>query len=89
MRRSDFSTDIDTPNLEAISLSELEAHDRELLEVKPTRGPVDYLLTATPSICLYSLEREPSLEAITYLDADLMFFRDPAPLFEELGTTPC
>jgi SAM-dependent methyltransferase len=76
---------LDVPRLEAIPLSELETHDRDLVGVKPTRGHVDYLLTATPSICLYSLEREPSLEAITYLDADLMFFRDPTPLFDELG----
>jgi SAM-dependent methyltransferase len=77
---------LELPRLEAIPLSELEAHDQGLVEVKPTRGPVDYLLTATPAICLYSLEREPSLDAITYLDADLMFFGDPEPLFEELGS---
>ena len=73
------------PNLVTVSLAELEAHDRELLAVKPTRGHVDYLLTATPSVCLYTLEREPDVDLITYLDADLMFFRDPAPLFDELG----
>ena len=73
------------PNLVTVSLAELEAHDRELLAVKPTRGRVDYLLTATPSVCLYTLEQDPNVELITYLDADLMFFRDPAPLFDELG----
>ena len=30
------------PNLVTVSLAELEAHDRELLAVKPTRGHVDY-----------------------------------------------
>jgi len=76
---------LELPNLITVSLPELEAHDRDLLAVKPTRGHVDYLLTATPCICLYTLEREPDVDLITYLDADLMFFRDPAPLFDELG----
>jgi SAM-dependent methyltransferase len=73
------------PNLVVVGLDELERHDPELLEVKPTRTQVEYCWTATPAILVYCLETEPDLDAITYLDADLMFFADPAPLFEELG----
>ncbi|HJQ75041.1 MAG TPA: class I SAM-dependent methyltransferase [Gaiellaceae bacterium] len=73
------------PRLTAIGLDELEAHDRELLAVKPTRTQVEYCWTATPAVCAYALETEPDLDAITYLDADLMFFRDPAPIWQELG----
>lgn len=73
------------PHLTAIGLDELEAHDRELLAVKPTRTQVEYCWTATPAICTYALETEPELEAITYLDADLMFFRDPEPIWREFG----
>jgi len=73
------------PRLAAIGLEELEAHDAELLEVKPTRTQVEYCWTATPAVCTYALETEPDLEAITYLDADLMFFRDPEPIWQELG----
>ena len=29
----------------------------------------------------------PQVDAITYLDADLFFFSDPAPLFEEIGSS--
>jgi SAM-dependent methyltransferase len=71
------------PSLHAIALEELEAHDPELLTVKPTRTQVEYCWTATPAVALYALEREPELDLITYLDADLMFFRDPAPIFAE------
>jgi SAM-dependent methyltransferase len=73
------------PNVSAIGIEELEARDPGLKAVKPTRSSVEYYWTATPAICLASLEREPELEAITYLDADLMFFSHPAPLFDELG----
>ena len=68
------------PRLTAIGLDELEAHDSELLSVKPTRTQVEYCWTATPAVCAYALETEPQLEAITYLDADLMFFRDTDPI---------
>jgi len=73
------------PGLIPIGLEELEAHDAGLLEVKPTRTRAEYCWTATPAVCLYALEREPGLQAITYLDADLMFFSDPGVLFAELG----
>ena len=73
------------PSLQAIALEELEAHDPALLAVKPTRTQVEYCWTATPAVSLFALDREPELDLITYLDADLMFFRDPAPIFEELG----
>jgi SAM-dependent methyltransferase len=73
------------PRMTVIGLDELEAHDPALKAVKPTRTPVEYCWTATPAICLAALEREPELEAITYLDADLMFFADPGALFDEFG----
>jgi hypothetical protein len=74
------------PGLIAIDLSDLESHDSDLLSIKPTRTRVEYCWTATPAVCLFCLDREPDLRSITYLDADLMFFRDPNPLFEELGS---
>jgi SAM-dependent methyltransferase len=73
------------PGVRVLRLEELETHDRDLLEVKPTRTPVEYCWTATPAICLHALETEPEIAEITYLDADLMFFSTPDPVFEELG----
>lgn len=74
------------PQLTTIALGELEQHDAELLSVKPTRTQLEYYWTATPCVCRYALQQEPELGSITYLDADLMFFADPAPVFEELGS---
>jgi len=73
------------PGMRIVRVEELEAHDRGLLKVKPTRTPVEYCWTATPAICLHALETEPEIDEITYLDADLMFFSSPEPVFEEVG----
>ncbi len=76
---------LDLPNLIVVPLAELEQHDPELAAVKSDRTAVEYCWTATPAVCLYALGTELDLEAITYLDADLMFFSDPQPLFDELA----
>ncbi len=73
------------PMVETIAVAELEAAHPELREVKPGRSPTEYAWTLTPASCLFALEREPALGEITYLDADLMFFSDPEPLFKELN----
>jgi SAM-dependent methyltransferase len=73
------------PHMTIVPLAELERHDAELLRVKPTRTQLEYCWTATPAVSLYCLETEPELVEITYLDADLMFFSEPAPIFEEMG----
>jgi len=73
------------PNVVLVGLDEFEAANPRLLEVKPSRTTVEYYWTLTPSWCLYLLERDKDIEIITYLDADLFFFSDIAPIFEELG----
>jgi hypothetical protein len=73
------------PRVETVALSELETHDRELLSTKGDRSPVEYCWTATPALPLYMFARRPELDEVTYLDADLLFFSDPEPLFAEMG----
>jgi SAM-dependent methyltransferase len=82
----DLLSRMDLPRVTLIRLADLETFDSELLAVKPSRTPVEYFWTATPVVCLYCLEREPELAEITYLDADVMFFADPRPVFDELGS---
>ena len=65
-----------------VSLGELE--DEALLEVKSTRSVAEYCWTCTPSIIKHAIETY-QLPACTYLDADVYFFSDPAPLIDELG----
>jgi hypothetical protein len=73
------------PQLFTIGIEELERYDPGLKAVKSSRNSVEYCWTAKPSICLYAPEHQLDLDMVTYLDADTMFFENPAPLFEELG----
>jgi hypothetical protein len=72
-------------NLRPVSLSELERGDEALQKAKRNRSPVEYYFTCSPSWPLYLLDRFPDIGMITYLDADLMFFSSPAPIYEEMG----
>lgn len=72
-------------HVSVVPLSELEAHDRALFSTKGDRTPTEYCWTATPGLPLFMLDTRPALDEITYIDADLLFFSDPEPLFEEMG----
>jgi SAM-dependent methyltransferase len=76
---------LDEPGLEAIAIEELEAHDPSLAAVKGDRSRAEYCWTTTPAVCRYLFDREPDLSELTYIDADLLFFSTPQPLFDELG----
>jgi hypothetical protein len=73
------------PGVTPLRLQELEAADPELAMVRHGRTAAEYYFTCTPALVLYVLERDPAVETVTYLDADLCFFEDPQPLFDELG----
>jgi hypothetical protein len=70
-------------NVELISLKEFE--DPELLRIKNTRTWAEYCWTCTASLLSFLLKKYPSLDTITYLDADLYFYSNPTPIFEEFN----
>jgi len=76
---------LELPRLSTVSLDELETFDQDLRSVKEGRSPVEYCWTATPAVPRYLLATRPEVAEVTYIDADLMFFSGPEPLFEELG----
>ncbi len=78
-------TALGIPEIRPCKLSELESADGQLLEAKQDRTLVEYYFTCTPALPLYLLNEHPEIELITYLDADLYFFSDPSPIFEEMG----
>jgi hypothetical protein len=73
------------PHLTVVPLAQLEAHDVELAAVRPDRSPVEYCWTATPALPLYLFDTRPELAEVTYVDADLLFYADPEPLFAEMA----
>lgn len=73
------------PGLHVIALEDYEKGDQELLRAKPTRTLIEYYFTCSPSLPLFILNHHPQVDVITYLDADLGFFADPQPLYEEIG----
>jgi hypothetical protein len=73
------------PKMHLISLEELEESDRQLYAVKSTRSRIEYYFTCSPCLPLFVLSHHMYVDQITYLDADLYFFRDPSDVFDEIG----
>ncbi len=72
------------PGIETISIDNLEKHDPQLLKAKLNRTNIEYYFTCTPSLPLYILKNYPDIDLITYIDADMYFFSNPAPYFDEI-----
>lgn len=65
-----------------VALADFE--DDALLAIKPTRSVGEYCWTCTPSVIKHAIETY-QLPSCTYLDADIYFYADPAPLIDEMG----
>lgn len=72
------------PNVTVLSLTQLEQHFPQLLEVKPSRTFAEYCWTTTAFTIKYCLENF-DIDHCTYIDADLYFFSNPSVLVEEMG----
>lgn len=72
-------------NLQSVTVISLkEFEDEELLRIKPTRTAGEYCWTCTPSTIYYCIQKF-NLASCTYIDADLLFYKDPSVLIEEMG----
>lgn len=72
-------------NMELIGLGDFERGDNELKEAKKNRTKIEYYFTCTPSLPLFILNNFPEVDLITYVDADIYFFNNPAPVFKEIS----
>jgi len=70
------------PNVSVIAMTSFE--DDELRATRATRSLREFYWTCTPGWMLYVLENAP-VDHVNYVDADLMFFADPGPVFQEIG----
>lgn len=73
------------PNVALLILDDLERADPELAAVRGNRALVEYYFTCTPALLRHLFRTEADIDTLTYLDADLFFFTDPTPIFDELG----
>lgn len=73
------------PGVVPVPLHEIEVGDEELRQARLNRDLVEYFWTLTPTVILRLLEKNPKIDAITYLDADLYFFSSPEPIFQEFA----
>ena len=74
------------PSLRTLTISDLEATEPRLLEVRPTRSRMEYVFTCTPLLIRHVMrEQQDPTTVVTYLDADLGFFADPLRVFGALG----
>jgi hypothetical protein len=77
------------PGVHTISLAALETADPSLATARHDgRSLVEYYFTCKASLIAYVLDAAPDAKIVSYVDADLWFFADPAPVFEEAGDAP-
>ena len=68
-----------------LKLSDLE--DDNLRSLKKERSLREYYWTITPYTFLWVYELNKSFKRITYIDADLYFFKSPSQIIDELNNT--
>ena len=73
------------PGIRPIALEEFECADPDLVRAKQNRSIVEYYFTCSPSLPRFVFAQAPKADLVTYLDSDLYFFRDPEPVFAEIG----
>ena len=71
--------------LHVLPLAELLAADPELAAVQHGRSRAEFIFTLTPCLVRHLWHTRPETGLLTYLDADLLFFADPAPIRAGLG----
>lgn len=76
---------ISLPNITLISLKEIETKELSAARLERTRG--EYCWTLTPFAPQAIFKRDPNIDRVTYLDADIFFYDDPRILLNELDLT--
>lgn len=74
---------LDMPFVHCIALTDVE--NEELLGAKADRGAAEYCWTLSSCFTWYVMQNYPEIDALTYVDADLLFYSDVQPLFDEIG----
>lgn len=73
------------PGVTLTSLDEFERDNPDVLAIKETRCLRDYYFTLSGCIVSSAMRDATDGEIVTYLDADLLFYSSPAPIFEAMA----
>jgi hypothetical protein len=74
---------LDLPFVVCVTLDEVET--AELIQAKADRSVGEYCWTLSSCFTWYVMHKYPQIEFLTYVDADLFFYSDVQPLFDEIG----
>ena len=73
------------PGVTWTTLADFERENPDLLAIKDDRSLRDYYFTLSGCTVSSALEAAVPGDIVTYLDADLMFYSSPAPIFEAIA----
>jgi len=81
----DILTRLNLPNVQLLKLSNLETE--ELKRVKKLRSKGEYCWTLTPFAPRFVFDSDKIISRVTYIDADMWFRKNPAPIFREFNSS--
>ncbi len=73
------------PDVVPLKLNALETALPSLAAVKSGRSLLEYYFTCTPALLTWLFDKQPQIDTLTYLDADLYFFSSPDRIFQEFS----
>ncbi len=78
--------DLFPSSIQVTGLAELHSQKPQLPALRASRTAWAYYATHKPAFVRFVLESTPRPASVTFVDADMCFFADPSPAYEELGT---
>lgn len=78
-------TKLALPNIRLLHLEKIETDD--LRRVRGERTVGEYCWTLTPFALRFVFEADPSVERVTYVDADMWLRKSPSPIFREFDAS--
>lgn len=76
---------LNEPGVTLTRLADFERDNPDVLAVKASRCMRDYYFTLSGCVVASTLREAAPGEVVTYVDADLMFYANPAPIFDAIG----